>query len=531
MIDRFTDRRVIITGAGSGIGAATVARLLDEGATVAAFDISAAGAEGHRSGRRRGGHRQATHHRRIGHLARRRCHRESRCGRGRSRGLDVLVNVAGMQTCSHTHETTLEDWNRTLAVNLTGTFLMTRQALPALLQSGRGVVINFTSTSATYATLHGRLRGQLILGRRYAAGGQALAAGLFAGAIRAGIPIWLNSALSELVSDGTRVTGAIVDHDGKKISITARRGVVLAAGGFDHQMDMRWKFQSESLGSNLSLGAESNTGDAIRIGQDIGADIALMDQSWWFPAVAPLPGSAPAVMLAERSLPGSFIVDEHGKRFVNESTDYMSFGQRLLELEAAGTPVETMWIVFDQQYRNSYVFAAERFPPRMPIPRRWYDAGIAVRAQDVHELATKMGVPVDEFGATVTRFNENSFAGEDLTSAAAAVPMTAITATPTITPNPNLRPLVKGPFYAVKLVLSDLGTCGASALMSAPACSAKTTPSSTACTRSATPLQMPLARSTRGGPARPSRRDWSTATLPHSMPPEVERHRDSAWGP
>ncbi len=80
-------------------------------------------------------------------------------------------------------------------------------------------------------------------------------------------------------------------------------------------MEMRRKFQSDSLGSNLSLGAESNTGDAIRLGQDAGADIALMDQSWWFPAVAPLPGAAPAVMLAERSLPGSLIVDHNGRRF------------------------------------------------------------------------------------------------------------------------------------------------------------------------------------------------------------------------
>lgn len=66
-------------------------------------------------------------------------------------GLEVLVNVAAVQTCSHTHETTLADWNRTLAVNLTGTFLMTRQALPALLESGRGVVVNFTSTAASFA--------------------------------------------------------------------------------------------------------------------------------------------------------------------------------------------------------------------------------------------------------------------------------------------------------------------------------------------------------------------------------------------
>lgn len=301
--------------------------------------------------------------------------------------------------------------------------------------------------------------GGLALGRRYAAGGQALAAGLFAGAIRAGIPIWLDTSLTELVTEGGRVTGAVVEHGGNRFVVTARRGVVLAAGGFDHDMEMRRKFQSDSLGSNFSLGAESNTGDAIRLGQDAGADIALMDQSWWFPAVAPLPGAAPAVMLAERSLPGSFIVDHNGRRFANESADYMSFGQRVLQLEASGTPVEDMWIVFDQQYRNSYVFAAELFP-RMPIPQAWYDAGIATKADSFAELASKMQVPVDEFSATVTRFNENAFAGEDPDFERGRSAYDRYYGDPTITPNPNLRPLVKGPFYAVKMVLGDLGTCG-----------------------------------------------------------------------
>ena len=301
--------------------------------------------------------------------------------------------------------------------------------------------------------------GGLALGRRYAAGGQALAAGLFAGAIRAGIPIWLDTALTELVTDGTDVTGAIVEHAGVAVTITARRGVVLAAGGFDHNMDMRWKFQSENLSRGYSLGAESNTGDAIRIGQDVGADIALMDQSWWFPAVAPLPGAAPAVMLAERSLPGSFIVDQNGRRFANESADYMSFGQRVLQLERAGTPVDDMWIVFDQQYRNSYVFAAELFP-RMPIPQTWYDTGIAVRADDFGSLAAKMGVPADAFHGTVSRFNENAFAGEDPDFERGRSAYDRYYGDPTVTPNPNLRPLTKGPFYAVKMVLSDLGTCG-----------------------------------------------------------------------
>ena len=136
--------------------------------------------------------------------------------------------------------------------------------------------------------------GGLLLGRRYAAGGQGLVAGLFAGVLRARIPVWTDTALLRLDSDGDRVRGAIVKHGDREVTITARRGVVLATGGFDHSMDMRWKFQSESLGANHSLGAAANTGDGIRAAQELGADIGLMDQAWWFPAVAPLPGKEPS---------------------------------------------------------------------------------------------------------------------------------------------------------------------------------------------------------------------------------------------
>lgn len=301
--------------------------------------------------------------------------------------------------------------------------------------------------------------GGRMLGRRYAAGGQGLMAGLFTGVLRAGIPIWTGTTLTRLTRRGERVSGAVVEHGGREVTISARRGVVLATGGFDHRMEMRWKFQSESLGADLSLGAAANTGDGIRAGQEIGAAIDLMDQAWWFPAVAPLPGKAPAVMLAERSLPGCLIVDQHGRRFVNEATDYMSFGQRLLELERSGSPVESMWIVFDQHYRNSYVFGAELFP-RMRIPQAWYDAGIAVRADNLAELGAGIGVPVPEFVETMTRFNQNAAAGEDPDFGRGRSAYDRYYGDPTVKPNPNLRPLVNGPFYAVRMVLSDLGTCG-----------------------------------------------------------------------
>jgi 3-oxosteroid 1-dehydrogenase len=301
--------------------------------------------------------------------------------------------------------------------------------------------------------------GGLALGRHYVAGGQALAAALFAGALGARIPIWTDTELTRLTSDSGRITGAVLSHDGREVTVTARRGVVLAAGGFDHNMAMRRKFQSESLGDHLSFGADTNTGDAIHAAQEIGAAIDLMDQAWWFPAVAPVSGSSPSVMLAERSLPGCLIVDQSGTRFTNEAMDYMSFGQLVLERERSGDPVESMWIVFDQKYRNSYVFAGELFP-RMRIPPSWYSAGIAFQADDFGELADKIGVPRSSFMATMTRFNEMSRTGHDADFGRGSSAYDRYYGDPTITPNPNLRALDQGPFYAVKMVLSDLGTCG-----------------------------------------------------------------------
>lgn len=301
--------------------------------------------------------------------------------------------------------------------------------------------------------------GGMLFGREYMAGGQALAAGMYAGVLRAGIPVWTETSLQRLVTDGDRVTGAVLIQHGREVTVTAERGVVLAAGGFDHDIEMRRRHQSTSLGQGWSLGNKGNTGDAIRIAGEVGADTDLLDQAWWFPAVAPLPGKAPQVLLAERSLPGSFIVDGQGNRFLDEATDYMSFGQRVLERERQGNPVRSMWLVFDQEYRNSYVFAGGVYP-RMALPKRWYDEGIAHRAETPEALARELGLPEDTFTQTFHRFNELAGAGVDEDFHRGDSAYDRYYGDPSVTPNPNLRPLRTGPFYAVKIVLSDLGTCG-----------------------------------------------------------------------
>ncbi|GAA1267261.1 3-ketosteroid-delta-1-dehydrogenase [Pseudonocardia aurantiaca] len=300
--------------------------------------------------------------------------------------------------------------------------------------------------------------GGMALGREYTAGGQALAAGLYAGVLRAGIPLWTRTSLTRLVTEGERVTGAVLEQDGREVTVGARRGIVLATGGFDHDIVMRHEHQLKALEPGWSLGSEGNTGDGIKAGEKVGAGTALMDQAWWYPVVAPLPGDAPQNLLAERSLPSSFMVDGSGKRFVNESTDYMSFGQCVQARERAGDSVGTTWLVFDQRYRNSYVFAGVLFP-RMPIPQAWYDGGIVHRAKTPADLARAAGLPEETFVATFDRFNELAAAGIDHDLHRGESAYDRYYGDPTVAPNPNLRPL-EGTLYAVKVVLGDLGTCG-----------------------------------------------------------------------
>lgn len=300
--------------------------------------------------------------------------------------------------------------------------------------------------------------GGMVFGKNYIASGEALAGGMFHGLIMNGIEAWTRTDLVDLIIENDKVVGAILEQDGNQVTVRANKGVVLAMGGFEHDEEARQKHEGPEV-TDESFGTKGNVGDNLRIAKKIGAGTRFLEEAWWFPSVERLPGmDMPQIMLAERNLPGSFIVDETGERFINEAMSYMAFGQTVLGLRRDGRKVEQMWIVMDQEYRNNYVFAGSVFP-MMPFPKAWYDAGIVVDAKNPQELAQKMGVPVDAFVNEILHFNQMASTGIDADYGRGNSAYDRYYGDPTNQPNPCLRPL-HGKLYAVKMVLGDLGTCG-----------------------------------------------------------------------
>ncbi len=306
------------------------------------------------------------------------------------------------------------------------------------------------------AKIAGRMARGRLLRQHTLSMGQALAAGLRAGLLTAQVPVWLNTPLTGLEMTGDRVTGARVIRDGQPAVIAASRGVVLAAGGFERNAEMRRRYQRPPIGTEWTTGAAGNTGDAIIAGEDAGAALDLMDDAWWGPSV-PLP-SGPYFCLAERSLPGCLLVNQAGQRFVNEAAPYVDTVHAMYEGHSAATPHIPCWLIFDQRYKSTYVFAGR--PPGRPFPRRWYEAGAVYRASTLAELAGQIGVDAQGLDKTVARFGEFAQAGSDEDFHRGNSAYDRYYGDPRRRPNPNLAPLDRPPFYAARIVPGDLGTKG-----------------------------------------------------------------------
>ncbi len=295
--------------------------------------------------------------------------------------------------------------------------------------------------------------------------GRALIAPMRIGLREAGVPVELNTALTDLYIEDGKVRGIWARSSGAPESeeprlIKARRGVILGSGGFEHNEQMRVKYQRAPITTEWTVGAVANTGDGILAAEKLGAALEIMEDAWWIPTV-PLVG-APWIALSERNSPGAIIVNTSGKRFMNESLPYVEAGHRMYggEHGQGAGPAENIpsWLIFDQRYRDRYIFAG--LQPGQRIPKKWLESGVVLRADTLEELAEKTGLPLDEFKATVERFNGFARTGVDEDFKRGESAYDRYYGDPTNKPNPNLGEISHGPYYAAKMVPGDLGTKG-----------------------------------------------------------------------
>ncbi|MFE2426199.1 3-oxosteroid 1-dehydrogenase [Streptomyces sp. NPDC059373] len=294
-----------------------------------------------------------------------------------------------------------------------------------------------------------------LLGQKPLTMGQALAGGLRAGLLAAGVPVWLNTPLTDLYAEDGKVTGVVVTRDGATGLVRARHGVVVGSGGFEHNAAMRTQYQRQPIGTDWTVGAKENTGDGIQAGERAGAALALMDDAWWGPAI-PLPDQ-PYFCLAERTLPGGLMVNAAGRRFVNEAAPYSDVVHTMYDRNPADPDIPA-WLIVDQNYRNRYLF--KDVSPTLAFPDAWYTSGAVRKAWTLDALADATGLPRATLRATVARFNSLAATGEDPDFHRGDSVYDHYYTDPAVLPDSCLAPLWLAPFYAFRIVPGDLGTKG-----------------------------------------------------------------------
>lgn len=273
------------------------------------------------------------------------------------------------------------------------------------------------------------------------------------------VPIWLNSAMRELIIEDDRVVGAIVEKEGHTLRIKARQAVILGAGGFEQNQAMREQYLPSPTNSAWSAGIHTNTGDAIVAGQKLGAKTDLMDGAWWCSTID-VPGREyPFLSIVTKSMPGTFVVNQTGKRYGNESQNYMAWSQELFRVHSAANDCVPSYMIFDSRFKKTY----SAFPVSGPdwlLPRAYFDTGLISKADSISALAAQTGIDAVQLEQTVARFNEFARNGKDLDFQRGDAAYDRYYGDAKVKPNPCLATVEQAPFYAIRIEAGDFGTHG-----------------------------------------------------------------------
>lgn len=277
------------------------------------------------------------------------------------------------------------------------------------------------------------------------------------------MPLWLNSPMTELIEENGRVVGAVVNKHGEKVRVQARKGVVLAAGGFEHNQAMREEYLPAPTNTAWSGGVKTNTGDAIQQGLKLGAATRLMNGAWWCTTISTPGEVAPRMSVMEKSYPGSCMVNKNGERFANESQNYLAFQKELFKVHTEENPCSPAYHIFDSRFRRSYIVGpmmTAALKPDWTIPKSWYEEGFIAKANSIRELAGEMGIDADNLEATVAKMNGFAVDGKDTDFQRGDAEYDRYYGDPTVKPNPCLAAIDEAPFYAMKVDAGDFGTQG-----------------------------------------------------------------------
>lgn len=292
--------------------------------------------------------------------------------------------------------------------------------------------------------------------------GNALAARLAKSALDLGIPILTESPAKELLREGERIVGLRVGGAGGDFRVTARYGVVLACGGFPHDLKRiaRVYPHVERGGEHVSPTPESNTGDGVAMAEGAGASIELRfaDAAAWMPVSrVPYANGETGVFphLLDRYKPGVIGVLKNGARFTNESNSYHDVGAALIRA-CEGHAETAMWLICDKTAIGKYGLGYAK-PSPMPL-RPLVRKGYLIEGRTLAELAAKASIDPSGLEKTVRDYNVGAAKGEDPAFGRGGTSFNRYLADPDNKPNPCVAPIANGPFYAVKIVMGDLGT-------------------------------------------------------------------------
>ncbi len=273
-------------------------------------------------------------------------------------------------------------------------------------------------------------------------------------------PLWTNAAMQDLIVEDGRVAGVRIGHGSTSLNVEARKGVLLAAGGFGHNKEMRRRYSGDQPNeAQWSIANAGDTGEVLQAAMRLGAKTDLLDEAWWLPSVFIANGGAAAASLGSgRQRPGAIYVDSTGRRFCNESNSYVEVGKAMYANKAV-----PCWMIFDDGYVRRYVTSTSPLKPlkrNRQLPPALIETGAVKRGDTIAGLARQLDLPADELARTIQRFNQFAAKGLDPDFGRGQSAYNDCLGDPGYRPNAAIGPLNRAPYYATRVFPADVGTCG-----------------------------------------------------------------------